>query len=250
MDLGWMVKMKNKIITLMLGILLLVSITNVSAVQYFQTKSFIGNDTISAYASVFWGFDELTKENIKSGNPLESYVWYNIYPSEWNLANPDYAVQTCNMTIRFFQFMDNSSRIIYNKEYTGATDDDPNAKYFVKLNKGDGYSVTIDCKFSGIRPDSLDMPSDFSIVTPTWECKACQFYEWSLLEQDIAKAKVIGDNTRDVVGFIKQLVSINFEIVLSLFWLVLIAVSFLGTSLIFVGIYWMYLYLRKVAKIK
>ena len=245
-----MVKMKNKIITLMLGILLLVTMANVSAVQYFQTKSFIGNDTTNLYASVFWDFGELTKENIKGGNPLQTYVLYNIYPSYWNLANPDYAVQTCNMTIRFFQYMDNSSRIIYNKEYTGATDDDPNAKYFVKLNKGDGYSVDVTCQFSGIRPDSLDIPADFSIVTPTWECKACQFYEWSLLEQDIAKAKVIGENTKDVVGFIKQLILLNFEIVLALFWLILIAVSFMGTSLIFVGIYWMFLYLRKVTKIK
>ena len=242
--------MKTKILTLMFGILLLMSIANVSAVQYYQSKSFIGDDTTRIHASLFWDFGELSDDSVRSGNSLQTYVWYNIYPSTWNRANPNYAIQYCNMTVNFFGHMDNVSTLIYNKTYTGVGDDDPNAKYFVELTKGDGYTVTVDCVFAGIRPELLELPADFSIVTPTWECKSCQQYEWSLLEQDIAKAKTIGENTVDVVGFIKQLVLLNFEIVIALFWLILIGTTFVASSLVFVGIYWLFLYLRKVVKVR
>jgi len=242
--------MKNQIMLLMLGIILLTSIANVSAVQYFQDRYFVGNDTTRVHASLFWDIGYLTPDHVTGGNKLQTYIYYNIYPADWNSQNAlNYSVQYCNIQINFFKEMDNSSTLIYNATYTSATDDIYNAKYFVELEQNDGYTADIDCKFAHQRPSRLELPADFSMVTPSWECKACQMYKWNLLEQQTAVTKNVGDNTLEVFDFIKKLVYLNFEILIAIFWLIMIGFVFLAFSLIFTGIYWLFLYLKRVARI-
>lgn len=231
---------------MMFAIFLLASLTTISAVEFYQVQSFQGNFTTRNHIYLKWDTGNLASDHIKSGNPLQAYFYYTIYIKKWNEENPDYSVQNCNMTIRLV----GDNRTIYNEIFTGAEEDTINAKYFIELNKDDLYTNTIDCEFSGIRPDDLDMPVTISVVTPTWECKACQYYEWSILSQDIIKAQTIGENTVEVFEFIKELIYLNFEIIIAIFWLILIGVSFVATSLIFVGIYWLFLYLRRVTNVK
>jgi len=243
--------MKYKIMMGVLAFLLIVSMVNVSAVTFWQERYFRGNYTTQVRGVVIWDFGNLLPDKIKSGSELETYVWYNMYPQKWNRDNPNYAVRYCNMTITFWEYLGNSSKRIYNQTFTSASEDKLNAKYFVNLNQGDSYDVDIFCVFSDNRPEFLEeLPADFSIVTPTWECKECQYYEWSVLEQDIAKAKTIGDNTLDIVGYIKQVVLLNYEIAIALFWLILLSGGFIGISLVFVGVYWLFLYFRRVVRVR
>jgi len=74
-------------------------------------------------------------------------------------------------------------------------------------------------------------------------------YKWNLLEQQTAVTKNVGDNTLEVFDFIKKLVYLNFEILIAIFWLIMIGFVFLAFSLIFTGIYWLFLYLKRVARI-
>ena len=89
---------------------------------------------------------------------------------------------------------------------------------------------------------------DMQLVTPTWECKACQLYEYSVQQKDITKAQVIGNNVVTISDYIKKLFVLNFEIWLMLFWIFLILMILVGVGLIFFGVFWVYSYLRKLTK--
>jgi len=241
---------KKNVIALVVVLFLFISIAGVSAVQYFQGKTFIDDDRINNRASYFWDVGDLTSDHVKSGGKLQVYVRYDVYTAKWNRDNPDYAVDNCNFTIEFLDGFTGNMTIIYNQIFTGITEDVSMAKYFVELDKGDGFNANFNCKFSGIRPELLEMPVSMSIVTPTWECKECQYYEWSILEIDVQKAKTIGDNTADVVDYIKSLIILNYEFFVIFFWIFLLAIGWFAFSLIFIGVYWLYLYLKGVSGIR
>jgi hypothetical protein len=245
-----MVKMNKNIIVMMMVLSLFASIVNVSAVSYFQSKIFIDNDRINQRASYFWDIGDLTSDHIKSGDKLQAYFYYDVYTAKWNMDNPDYSVDNCNLTIEFFDYFTGNVTIVYNQVFTGITEDVSIAKYFVEMDKGDGFNANFNCKFSGIRPELLEMPVTMSIVTPTWECKACQYYEWSKLEVDIQKAKTIGDNRVETMGYIKDLIILNYEFLIIFFWLFLFSIVWVAFSFIFIGIYWLYLYLAGVSKMR
>lgn len=241
----------NKNITAMVMVLFLfASIVNVSAVSYFQSKIFIDNDRINSRASFDWDVGDLTSDHVSNGDKLEAYIRYDVYTASWNKDNPAYAVENCNMTIEFFDWLTRNTTIIYNEVFTGITPDISMAKYFIQMDKGDGFSVNFNCKFSGIRPELLEMPVNFAIITPTWECKECQYYEWSKLEVDIQKAKTIGDNRVETMGYIKDLIILNYEFLIIFFWLFLFSIVWVAFSFIFIGIYWLYLYLAGVSKMR
>lgn len=235
----------KKIIFSMIAILLVLTMINpILAVQYFQQRYLLDdNVTTRVHSGIAWGSD-MTKDHIKSGNPLEIYVWYNIYPKDWNQKNLGYQVDYCNFTILFLPHLASNyilyNDIIYNDENIY------NGKHFIQLRKGDAVNIDIDCKFLAER--LIETPADFTIVVPSWECQACQMYEWLLTEQDITKAKSIGDNVVETNNYIKDLITLNFEIWVSIFWLLLIFLALPPISLIFIGIYWLLLYLRNIAK--
>lgn len=240
----------NKNITATIMVLLLIGImANVSAVQYAQTKVFKDNDTVWMRTYYTWDIGDLLDDHIKNGNDLEAYIRYDVYTSAWNKDNPDYAVDNCNFTVEKYSILTKNTSIIYNRVFTGATTDVSMAKYFVSLRKGEFFTSDVKCKFSGLRPELMEMPFNLAIVTPTWECKACQSYEQSKLDINIEKAQTIGDNTVETIDYMKQLIILNFEFVVIFFWIFLISIGWFSMSLIFLGVYWLYLYLRKVSKI-
>lgn len=234
--------MKSKIIFGFITMLLLVSmLSSVSAVQYFQQRSFINNDTTRVFGSISHIAGDGTDSTIKSGDPLELFVETTVTLKTWNINNPEFAVDHCNYTVTLLPHLSPIGVIQFNRTFE-ADEEERDFKQFIRLFEGDGMNANIDCVFTGNR--TIETPADLTFVTPTWECKKCQAFEWTLLERDIAKAKSIGANTVEVGGFIKKLVFLNFEIVLAVFWLLLILISFVATSLIFVGLYWVFLYIR------
>jgi hypothetical protein len=266
--------MKKELIVLMFAFLLLINIVNVNAmIEYWQQKSDMGNGTIKNHLVVFYSktpmqFSTTPKNTllcnlfkifcvsetgiiedyVSGNNPYEVYLWYNIYVQKWNIANPNYKVNRCDWNIRFWGHLENSTTTFINQSYTQADNDVMNAKYFMRLSDGDGMIATQICYFQNQNYHELDIPAEMQLVTPSWECKACQFYEWSLLERDIEKAKSIGDNVVTISDYIKKLILLNFEILLALFWIFLILMIFVAIGLIFVGIYWLFLYLKNITR--
>lgn len=235
--------MKNKIM-FMIAFILLLNVYSIMAVEYFQTKDNIGNLSTRIHTFVFYGND-FTTSHIKDNKPLELYVLYRVYIDTWNQKNIFNRVSYCNFTVYQSSSLYNFSSIIFN---TMITNDLSDSKYFVKLEKGDSFSADMICKFESAQPITLEVPADFSIVSPSWECKACQYYEWVLTERKITKAENLGDKTVQVFDFIKKLFVLNYEILIALFWVLLIFLLLMGFGLIFMSIYFLFKYIWYMTK--
>lgn len=180
------------------------------------------------------------EQSIQEGKPLEYYYLYSAYVDDWNTKAPSNEVNFCNFTVYYSQQGSNTQTSIYNDIMTTKT---LNAKYFVRLNKGDTATAYMDCQFAGNR--TLTMPAEYTVVFPTWECKECQYYEWNKDFIKLEKAKNLGTYYTQVWSYIKTLITINYEIALTIFWIMVIIVAILSIGLILMGVYWVYLYISK-----
>jgi hypothetical protein len=226
--------------------------------SFFQQKYDKGNKTILnhmvfCYYDSITGIDFLDPVNnyVSGGKSFEAYIWYSIYVQSFNLASPNHNVDWCNFLILQSSTRTNNS-VLFNQTFTQADTDMNDAKFFVSMRDGDCVTAQQLCKYDynvTILPvDRLTIPVNMQLVAPTWECKACQNYEWSATESNIIKAKNIGDKVVSISDYIKRLFLLNFEILLALFWVFLILMIFVALGFIFLGVYWLYIYLKGVVK--
>jgi hypothetical protein len=227
-------------------------------ISFWQQKYDMGNKTILnhlvvCYEDSITGIDFLDPVDnyVSGGKSFEAYIWYNIYIKSFNSDNPTHNIDWCNFLIKQSSTMTNNS-ILFNQTYTQADSDIMNAKYFVQMKDGDCVTAQQLCKYNynvSLSPvDRLTIPVSMQLVAPTWECKACQRYEWSSTEQNIIKAQSIGNKVVSVSSYIKRLFLLNFEILLALFWVFLILMIFVALGFIFLGVYYFYIYLKGVIK--
>lgn len=229
--------MKNLLLCIIIGIFLLASVS--AQLEFFQ-QDYQYNSSTLIHSLVVYRAD--TENFITGGSPLEVYAWYDIYVQSWNELNPDYSVSYCNFSVR--QYPKTSSNVTFSDSRI-FTDDYRNAKYFLRMNDGDTAFFDTECFFNSTNTSIL-IPANFQIVTPTTECKACQYYEWSVTERDISKAEQVGSQSVDVINIMYQVIYLNFEIWLALFWIVLIVVAIHSTGFIFVGLVWLFAYLKSL----
>lgn len=228
-------------------LLVLLCVNLISAVEYFQTKTILDNNVVRNHIYVLRGEDG-TDDYIKDNRPLEVVIDYRSYVTDWNLKNRNYSVDYCNLTIVSLPYgasSNDSSRVVFTKNLSYNYE---NAKYYMRLNKKDGFMVDMDCKFNKNSIAILDIPADISISTPTNSCKACQYFEWTQQEVSITKAEDIGIKRIVVVEYIKKLFIINYGNILVLFWIFLIMMLVLTFGFIFIGIYGVYLYIEGLIK--
>lgn len=241
----------NKQTMLIIFAIILIANLNfaLAEIEFFQFKIDMGNGTIKNHLVGFYDKEGGVSENYVSGNnPYEVYLLYNFYVNKWNADNPNFKINKCDWLVYFWGHLQNSTTLVFNQSYTGTDEDLFNAKYFMKLNDGDGIVADQICYFQNRSTNNLDVPAEMQLITPSWECKSCQYFEWSVQERSIIKAKSIGDNVVSVSDYIKKLFMLNFEIWLAIFWFFLIIMIFISIGLVFIMAYWFYIYLRRIMK--
>jgi hypothetical protein len=246
--------MKKEILLIVLMFFVFININFVSAgLEFWQQKMDMGNKTI--LNNLVFCYDKEMQVNVPNANDyvsgnnfFEAYILYNMYVKSWNEVNLGYMIDWCNFVIQQSSTMANNT-ILLNETYTQLDDDLKSAKYFVRMKDGDCIFSKQLCKYNIYANQSeLDIPIEQQLVTPTWECKACQYYEWSLLSRNIDKTNLINTNTISVSTFIKNLFLLNFEILLMIFWTFLILSLFIAIGLIFIIFYWLFIFLKRLAR--
>jgi hypothetical protein len=237
--------MKNKKIIVGIAFILLLNLYSIMALEFFQTKDDIGNGSVRIHTSIFYSDHDLTNNYVSSGKPLEVAINYRAYVETWNSLNIYNRVSFCNFTVSYSPRYFNSTIVLFNKMITN---DYGTAQYFVPLRINEEAYADMVCKFSGQVPYDLTVPSEVSVNTPTWECKACQMYEWQVQQRSIAKAESLGDTTINILSYIGQLFVINFQILISLFWIALIFIFLYSFSLIFDVMIFLIKYLQGIGK--
>ena len=241
---------KQILLAIVFVILLLPMIS--ASFQYFQTRNNLGNGTITNRLTLGYskGGYGLSNDNdyVSGNNPFETYIQYSVYVKTFNNANPNFKVDYCNLKIQYWGKLNNNPTTIFEKNFTDKDSDTSKAQYFFQLFDGDQAIAQETCYYQNLSFNQLLMPMEMQMVTPTNQCKSCQYYEWTKQEADVLKTASVGDNIVKIANYIYQIVIINFEIILALFWIFLILVLFLGVGLIFTGIFWLYIYLNRVIK--
>jgi hypothetical protein len=248
--------MKNRLMLSIFGmILLIVIMSSVNAeIKFWQEQWDMGNGTIKTRANLVYskgGFG-YADDYVTGDNPYEAYLLYNIYVKKHNAESPNFAVNNCTLNIYFFK-KSQSSVMVYNKTYTEDDTDILGGKYFLQLRDGDGMYADEICSYQNtsltlFNAPIFDIPANEQIITPSWECHACQYYEWSVYERSIISTDIIGNNVVSIVDYMQKFISLNFEILLYLFWLFMIAVLFFAIGMIFWGMYYVYFYLSGYLK--
>lgn len=223
-----------------------------TGVQFFQQKYFPFNDSLTMrnFGTLAWG-NPSPYDTISQGKPYESYVWYHTNVGDWNAKSigTNDTVSYCSLIIKWSQANDPSHLVtLFSKNFTSNLDD---GKYFVQLNRGDAYYVYNDCVFNtnqGRTDARFVMPMDFEIVTPTYNCKSCQFYEWQQDQIRLTVASRLGNYSSKNIGYISSLFKMFYDIAIYAFWVALILLVILAVSLIFYGIYFIYSFLTKMAR--
>lgn len=255
--------MKKRLLTSILGIFflftfLVLSVNMVTAkqteftgstgVQSFQWKSLLNDSrTTLNYGSV--NYIPSSYDSVTAGKPYESYVWYHSYPDTWNEANVGAEVIYCNLKILYSKDNGNTLITLTDQNFTTTVDD---GKYFVRLYPTEAYYVRATCQFvsnSARNLSDLSLPIDFSIVEPTNECVACQYYNWATDQIKLNKAITLADYTTTNLGYIKGLFNIFYEFLIMAFWIIMIILVMSAVGLIFYGVYWLYSYLIKHTKV-
>lgn len=234
----------------------LLTINIASANQYFEYQRFLSdNVTLQKFASMT--YQKSDYDTIKSGNPFQFYIWYHGNAGDW-ITEPQYANNTlknCNLKVQISKgtsLLNPSDDVSVNQTLItilnqNFTENVQSGKYFINLNSLDSAYISLNCVFinSLARPNRFDMPMDFSVVTPTYECKACQFYEWASEQVVVNKAKSLGDFTTTNLNYISRFFGMFYEIFVIGFWILLIFILLLALGLIFFGISWMFKWMSK-----
>lgn len=233
--------MRKEIIILLALILL---INQVSALEFFQYMQDIGNNTIRSHGYLFYSTQDNTDNYIPDGKPLEFYIQYWAKINSWNEGNPLNNVTYCNLLGIQYSNLTGSAILAFN--VSNITGEVLEAKQFVNLYPDDSLSINMDCFYK--TNSTLLMPANFQIVTPSFACKSCQFYEWTLRNVEANKIAVLKDNYFLTYGYIINLFLLNYEVIIILYWIVLISLLLFSVSMVFYGAYWVYLFLRRQLK--
>lgn len=238
----------------------IILISNVAtANQYFEYSRFLGdNATLQKFASMT--YEKTDYDTIKSGNQFQFYIWYYGNAGDW-ITQPQYANNTlknCNLKVQIAKGTSLLSQVdttpinqtLITLLDQNFTENVQSGKYFVSLNPLDSAYITMNCVFinPSARPNRFDMPMDFNIVSPTYECKACQYYEWATDEVTLNKAKTLGEYTGVNLNYISRFFGMFYEIFVIGFWVLMIFILILAIALIFFGISWLFKWMSKWVK--
>lgn len=219
-------------------------------IEFYQVKNFRGNGIIENRLTLSYGrgIFGIANDFVLAQDPFETYLQYDMYPQKFNLDNPNHKVIYCNLKIQTWRGLEASPITVFEQNYTDKDPDIFHAQYFFQLQSNDQAIAVETCYFQDKNFHELLSPAEMVMVTPTTECKSCQYYLWTTQEADISKTETIGNNVVTVSDYVQKLVILNFEIILMLFWIFLILMIFVGIGLIFVAIYWLFIYLSRLAR--
>lgn len=193
-------------------------------------------------------------DQVPMGTPFQFYVDYGLTPiMNWNSANENNTIDYCTMLVKESHFtrLKNGSLVMniqytLNKTFTvyDTLVTENKYRHFMSMNRGDYTEFFADCHFTGSE-QTMNVPIQYNIVTPTKNCKACQYLENYKKTIDEETGDVLNSYSEILKGYIREIISLNIEIWNILFWIFKVVLLLAVIGLIFLGIYWFYLFIRE-----
>jgi hypothetical protein len=185
---------------------------------------------------------------VPRGEPFQFYVQYGLQPiADWNLENPDNTIDYCRMLIRETHNI-NVTTYTLNATFdiTDISVTKDQYRYFVNLYRGDYAEVLFTCHYTG--NVTLKTPASFTLVAPTRNCLACQYFKNFKASIDNILGDAIGGYSLQIFNNLRLFLTWNIQIWITLFWVLQIIVLMTIMGAVFLGFYWVYLFARSLAK--
>jgi len=245
--------MKTKSFNLLIGMLFIALLLPIaSALNGFTFFTYqMGNDVTRNYGEISYqmGIDNyLTSKKL----PLQLYISYGLDPiGDWNNQHPENQIDWCAFQVREVHNYYNKKGIAinqtttwYNTTFTAENDTvtKDSFRHFIEFNEQDRAYISFDCHFIGTQ--IIQTPITLSISSPTWECKACQNYNYYKAHLDEVIGEGIDADTTQLEANIKDFVKLNVNLWLIGFWIIKIIFVVGVIGLIFIIMWWVYIFIR------
>lgn len=255
--------MKNKIIILMIGMIFLLTITNVLAEEYLWTTFSIDSDQSTTNRHSFYWFEDTSPTGIGANKDIPITFYYVVQSLPYNLT--DGTVDWCNFTISHYKHIYGALVYIYGGglPFLNSTNTETQNFYFdgsltsgvVKINVRSRDTITADmtCHYTNLT-DLYDPYEQslfigmFNTYMPSFECSSCNDYDFEQLTYRTDNAENITQNELVIYNKVQTAIDWNFQIWLIMSWVIKIVFLLIAVGLIFSGIYFFYQFLRKLSE--
>jgi len=259
--------MKNKMMVLGLGIVFLLAFMSnmASAEVSLWTDIYINNDdqVVSQYG--YYQFDDTSAKGVGRDKSIEMILSYDVEGLPYDLTIGNYSgyVDWCNLTIRhdkneyggtFWSVLGleggnylNTTTITDNYYFENTI---TNSHDRLSYSLRDKDSLTIDMKCHYTDASSVFVESilfgRINAYLGAYECNDCEQYSLEQLSNEVSRNEQIIVDQTEVYNKIQSVVDINYSIWLILSWVLKIGLIFTAVTLIFSGIYWVYLLFKSI----
>jgi hypothetical protein len=257
--------MKNKMIILMSAIILLISIGSVISEEYLWTTFNIDPDESTTNRHSFYWFEDTSPTGIGANKDIPITFYYVVQSLPYTLD--DGTVDWCNFTISHFKNIYGGLSYIYGggisflSNYSTATEiqnfyfDGSLTSGVVLINVRSRDTITADmiCHYTNLT-DLYDPYEQslfigmFTTYMPSFECEKCEDYDFEQLTYNTDNAEDITQNQLEIYDRIQTAIDWDFQIWIILSWVIKIVFLLLAVGLIFSGVYFFYIFLKKISQ--
>ena len=246
--------MRNKILTLMLGMILIFAIIPFTSAELTLWNSVIKNTDKSVVKyHAFYTFEDTSATGVGKNKDIPITLYYVIEPLPYALTGG--SVDWCNVSTSHF-------KNIYDKEgFIENTTTETQSLYFLggglstgelilNMRSKDSLIADVTCHYTDVNylyEDNV-LVGRFTTYMPSFECNGCTKYTLEELSQQIEQQESITENELAIYNKIQTFLGWNFQIWLILSWIIKIAFVLIAVSLMFIGVYYFYIFLRDIGR--
>jgi hypothetical protein len=218
------------------------------------------DQTVNQHA--FYWFEDTSASGIGNNKDIPITFYYTVQQLPYNLTNGN--VDWCNLTITHFRNIYGTQFVAFEGFFGGEllnTTIEIQNVYFttapvtsgqitVNIRSRDTINADMKCHYENVS----DLYEDNILVgmlttyMPSFECMGCDKYDFEELSNQITSEEAITLNEVAIYERIQTAIDWNFQIWLILSWVIKIVFLLLAVGLIFSGVYFFYIFLKKISQ--
>ena len=255
----------KKYLILMIGMIFLLAITNVLAEEYLWTTFNINSDEQTTNRYAYYWFEDTSPTGIGANKDIPITFYYVVQSLPYTLN--DGTVDWCNFTISHYKNIYGSLTAIYGgglsflSNFSTATE--TQSYYFdgsltsgivlINVRSRDTITTNMKCHYTNLT-DLYDPYEQslfigmFDTYMPSYECGKCEGYDFEQLTYNTDNAENITQNQLAIYNRLQTVIDWDFQIWLILSWIIKIVFLLLAVGLIFAGIYYFWIFLKKISE--
>lgn len=257
--------MNKKIIFSFCSFLLVLTMLNLASgeITFWQNTRINQNDLSVTDAGYYQFYDDIEtlrdtafldiKKALYQGRTIDIFLSANIEAMPYNTTN--YIINYCEFNITHSKAeydnegnLLNMTDIIYGYVYNSTPVN--TTEILITMKNRDSLVYGLSCYYndSAYLFDESILFGRVATYFPAHKCNDCTQYSLEELSNEIERADEITEKELSIYNLMQEIVNFNFKIWLYVAWIVKIGFLILGVSLIFLGIYWMYQFIKDIER--